>query len=352
MSRYKSHNRHKRFGVPRRIWVLLVAVIAISIAGVVMAHALYNRGLQPVSEVQQTQVFTVKTGSTAKQTAESLEEAGLIKSAWAMELYVHSKELSEKLKAGTYALSPDQGTISIVKTLSGGNVATRLVTILPGQRIDQVQATLINSGFKPDDVEQALQPGQYSDVPVLALKPDNINTLEGILWPDSFQKDASTTPQQIIRESLLAMGDHLTTDVQAAFAKEGLTTYQGLILASIIIQEVNKPADQAQAAQVFLKRLNSGIMLGSDVTARYGAVVVGKAPSLTYDSPYNTLLHKGLPPTPISSISQNSLDAATHPAGTDWLFFVAGDDGTTYFSKTNEEHEALSQKYCHKLCGR
>jgi len=103
---------------------------------------------------------------------------------------------------------------------------------------------------------------------------------------------------------------------------------------------------------VFLKRLRSGISLGSDVTARYGAIAAGRAPSLTYESPYNTLLHKGLPPTPISTINKQSLDAAAHPAATDWLFFVAGDNGTTYFSKTNEEHEALSQKYCHKLCGR
>jgi len=90
--------------------------------------------------------------------------------------------------------------------------------------------------------------------------------------------------------------------------------------------------------------------LGSDVTARYGSILAGREPSLTYDSPYNTLLHKGLPPTPISNVSASSLNAVAYPANTDWLFFVAGDDGVTHFSKTLDEHEALAKQYCHKLC--
>jgi UPF0755 protein len=123
-------------------------------------------------------------------------------------------------------------------------------------------------------------------------------------------------------------------------------------LASIITQEVNKPAEQAQAAQVFLTRIKMGVMLGSDPTAKYGSIIAGRSPSLTYDSPYNTALHTGLPPGPISTVTLSALNATTHPAATDWLYFVAGDDGTTYFSKTLDEHQALTDKYCHKLCGR
>jgi UPF0755 protein len=90
--------------------------------------------------------------------------------------------------------------------------------------------------------------------------------------------------------------------------------------------------------------------LGSDVTAYYGSILAGKTPSIHYDTPYNTLLHTGLPPGPISNVSDSSLDAVANPVPTDWLYFVAGDDGTTHFSKTLEEHEALTQQYCHKLC--
>ncbi|HZL08189.1 MAG TPA: endolytic transglycosylase MltG, partial [Candidatus Dormibacteraeota bacterium] len=191
----------------------------------------------------------------------------------------------------------------------------------------------------------------YSDLPALAYKPANVTTLEGLLWPDSFQKNSSTAPSFIIRESLVEMGQHLTPDVQAAFASEGLTTYQGLTLASIVEQEVNKPTDQTQVAQVFLSRLKANTTLGSDVTANYGAIEAGQPPNLRYDSPYNTLIHNGLPPSPISTVSLNALTAAAHPAATNWLYFVTGDNGTTYFSTNLQDHQTQTQQYCHKLCG-
>ncbi len=338
-------------GVPRRIWWLVVILVTLAMVGMVVARQVYTQGLKPVSSSQSTQIFTVKKGASLKQIAADLQDARLIRSAWSFELYVHSKELSGKLQAGTYALSPSAGVQSIAKTLTQGRVTTKLVTILPGRRIDQVRADLINAGFDPDAVDRALDPNNYGDLPVLAFKPSSVNSLEGLLWPDSYQKQPETDPSVIIRQSLQAMGDHLTADVQAAFAAQGLTTYQGVTLASIVVQEVDKPSDQATAAQVFLSRLKAGTPLGSDVTVRYGAIAAGREPSLDYDSAYNTHVHPGLPPTPISSISACGLAAATHPAATDWLFFVSGDDGTTYFSHTQAEHDALTQKYCHKLCG-
>ena len=340
-----------RSRVPKRIWWLLTALISLVVIGVLISRQVYDNDLAPVSDSQQRQIFTVEKGSTVKEIAVDLEDAHLIRSAWAFQLYVHSKELNTQLQAGTYALSPSQSTPDIVTTLTHGKVATKLVTILPGRRIDQVRADLINAGFAPAAVDRALDPAQYRDLPALAYKPDHVNTLEGLLWPDSYQKQPDTDPAVIIRESLVAMGERLTPDVQAAFAAQGLTTYQGLILTSTVGQEVSKPGDQAQAAQVFLKALKIGMMLGSDSTTKYGAIAAGQRPNLNHDSPYNTLVHTGLPPTPISTISISSLHAATHPAATDWLYFVSGDDGTTYFSKTIEEHEALTQKYCHELCG-
>ena len=329
----------------------LILVGLLVVAGLVTYHE-YSQGLQPVNADQTTQLFTINTGSSVKQIAGDLQKAHLIRASWPFELYVTSHHLAAKLQAGTYAFSPSEGTAPIVATLTGGRTSSRLVTILPGKRIDQIQADLINDGFTPNDVAAALNPAQYSDLPALALKPAGVTTLEGLLWPDSFQKDATTSASDIVRQSLQETGQHMTSDVQAAFAAEGLSPYQGLILTSIITQEVAKSADQPQVAQVFLSRLKTGMMLGSDVTAIYGSVSAGHQPSLTYDSPYNTLLHTGLPPTPISNVTLSALTAATHPASTNWLYFVAGDDGTTYFSNTLQEHQALTQKYCHKLCGR
>jgi UPF0755 protein len=353
MARYAFGQSHRgRSRLPRRLLYLAISILAVLAVGTIIVRGVYSKGLGPVSKDQTTQVFTVRMGSSVKVIADDLQQKHLIKSAWAMQRYVHSKELEDKLQAGTYAFSPSQGTAAIVSTLTKGKVSTNLITILPGRRIDQVRADLINDGFAPVDVDKALEPAQYTDVPVLSFKPASVPTLEGLLWPDSYQKDAGTSASAIIRESLVAMGEHLTAEVQQAFAAQGLSPYQGLTLASIVTQEVNKPTDQAQAAQVFLTRIKMGMMLGSDVTANYGAIISGRAPNLNYDSPYNTLQHPGLPPGPISTVTLSSINATTHPAATDWVYFVAGDDGTTYFSKTLEEHQALTEKYCHKLCGR
>lgn len=349
MAHYSAHRKKHR--LPRRVVGLFICLLLIAVGGVLVSRHIYDLDLRPVNTNQNTTIFTVSPGSSVKQIADQLEQAHLIRSSWAFQLYVHSQDNADQLQAGTYALSPSQDMSSIVDTLAKGKVATRLVTIVPGLRIDQIRADLINDGFSPASVDRALNPSLYSDLPVLAFKPTNVNTLEGLLWPDSFEKQPNTDPSVIIRESLTEMGDELTPTVQAAFASEGLTTYQGLTLASIVMQEVSNPTDQTQVAQVFLSRLKANMMLGSDVTADYGAIVAGQAPNLNYNSPYNTLLHTGLPPTPISNINASALSAVVHPAATSYLYFVTGDNGTTYFSTTLQQQQANTQAYCHKLCG-
>ncbi len=350
MAHYYTHEKKRKF--PKRIARLFLVLIVLSISGIIIARHIYNTDLAPVSKSQQTQIYTVKSGSSVKEIADGLEQSHLIRSSWAFQLYVHSKDNATDLQAGTYALSPSQSMPSIVDTITKGKVTSNLVTILPGQRIDQIRASLINDGFTPNSVDNALNNlSQYSDVSVLAFKPADVNNLEGFLWPDSFQRQPDTDPSVIVRESLVETGQHMTSDVQAAFASEGLSPYQGITLSSIILQEVGKATDQPQVAQVFLSRIKQGMMLGSDVTANYGAINAGLAPNLNYDSSYNTLLHTGLPPTPISNMNKSSLYAATHPAATNWLYFVAGDDGTTHFSTTLQQQQSDKQAYCHKLCG-
>jgi UPF0755 protein len=328
-----------------------VVVAAVIAGGILYSKHVYDQDLQAVSSSQKSQVVTIKQGASVQDIAKQLRQARLIRSTTAFDVYVRGKGVSSKLQAGSFAFSPNEDVPTIVGILTKGRVSTELVTILPGERIDQVRASLINYGFSPNDVDSALDPAQYSDLPVIAYKPAGANTLEGLLWPDSWYKDATSPPSAIIRQSLEEMNQHLTSDIQTSFANEGLSVYQGLTLASVVIQEVNKPTDQTQAAQVFLSRLKAGGKLGSDVTALYGSIEAGGAPNLSYDSPYNTLLHPGLPPTPISTVNDSALAAVAHPANTNWLYFVTGDDGTTYFSTTYQEHQAQTQQYCHKLCG-
>lgn len=338
--------------VPRRLIIVGILLLVLMVGAVVAVRHMYNQNLKPVSTNQQTKIVTIVSGSSTKQIAKQLADQKLIHNAWVFEWYVHSKELGDKLQAGTYALAPSQNLPQIVTTLTQGRVTTRLVTILPGRRIDQVRADLINDGFAPAAVDAALQPEQYRNLPAMAYVPAGTKTLEGLLFPDSFQRTEETDPTAVIRESLKEMGDHLPASLQSAFAAQGLSVFQGITLASIVEKEVSKQSDREQVAQVFLLRLKQGMSLGSDVTALYGSIIAGKNPSLSYDSPYNTRIHTGLPVGPISTVSEDALRAVANPAKTDWLYFVSGDDGTTYFERTYEQHQADAQQYCHELCGR
>jgi peptidoglycan lytic transglycosylase G len=335
---------------PKRVVILiLVCIIGVLAATAIIRH-IYSESLKPVSaHSQQAKLITIAPGASADKIANQLKTAGLIRSAWAFKLYVSSKEVRDELQAGTYSFDAGQSVAQIVSQLTHGKVATDLVTIVPGQRLAQVRSALLNYGFKESDVDAALDPNNHLANPALVDKPDAAN-LEGYIYPDSYQKTAATTPQQIIEESLSEMNKQLTPALRDDLAAQGLSTYQGIILASIVEQEVSNPSDRAQVAQVFISRLHQSMTLGSDVTAYYGALLAGQKASTIYDSPYNTLIHKGLPPTPISNVSASSLQAVAHPAATDWLYFVTGDDGITHFSHTLEEHNAATAQYCHKLC--
>lgn len=342
--------RSKKGSVPRRVLLIFAVLLLLAVGAAAAVQRWYAVNLAPVNASTQKQYITIVPGSTLNQIAEQLQSAGLIRSDQAFIWYVSAHNARDKLQAGTYSFRPNQTTNEIADEIIAGKVATDLITILPAQRLDQIRAAFIKAGFKAAAVDRALDPAQYrSNFPALADNPPNAS-LEGFLYPDSFQKTATTDPKTIIEESLAEMQKHLTPDIRAGFAKHGLTVYQGVTLASIVEQEVPGQNDRNKAAQVFLKRLSIGMILGSDVTAYYGAIKDGVPPSVTYDSPYNTRIHKGLPPGPISNVSSSSLLAVAHPANTDWLYFVAGDDGTTHFAKTEAEHEANVSKYCHKLC--
>ncbi len=335
--------------------VLLVSLFVV-LASVFLIRREYNQNLRPVSASQKNVIFTVQKGASVQEVGASLKEAGLIRSSWAFEWYFRTNNLREYLKAGTYNLRPNLSVSEIADVITQGRVATDLVTIIPGLRLDQVRSTLIDKyGFSAASVDAALDPSNYNDHPALVDKPKNAS-LEGYLYPESFQKTAETNPQTIIRSSLDQMQKYLTPELRAGIVRQGLTVHQGVILASVIEQEVSDGADKKTVAQVFLKRLKEGRLLQSDATASYGAVLSGEANRLNreellmYDSKYNTYLHKGLTPTPISNVSISSLEAVSNPSKTDYLYFVSGDDGKTYFSRTLAEHEALTKEHCTQLC--
>lgn len=332
--------------------VLIVVVSVITLVGV---RRYYDENLKPVSATEQLVEVEIPVGATLSDVSQILSDKKLIKNKRVFEQYVRNNGASEDIKAGTYELSPSYSVPEIVSILTNGKIVNKLLTILPGARIDQVKKTFQNAGYSEEEIAEAFNPANYTNHPALVDKPVEAS-LEGYLYPESFQRTAETTATEIVTKSLNETQKRLTPQVREAFTRQGLSVHKAVILASVVEREVSSDEDRAQVAQVFLKRLNEGIRLQSDATAKYGAVLDGKpdlgyAETLRYSSAYNTYQNDGLPPGPVSNVSGSALNAVANPASTDWLFFVSGDDGKTYFSRTIEEHEALTKQYCTELCG-
>ena len=343
----------RRFGKPRHFllsWpVLLIAAIIIFGGGFLAVRGWYNRNLGAVSSSTQVVYFPISPGSSLQEIADDLKGVHLIRSATAFETYVRGRQLYSKMQAGTYALSPSMSTPQIVDKIVKGEVSRSYVTILPGKTIKQIRETFKQAGYADAELDAAFNPATYPDETILNYLPTGA-TLEGLLYPDSFQKEATTPAQTLIRESLEEMQKYLTPDIITGFSTQGLNPYQGITLASIVYAESGDAEAQPTVAQVFLLRLSQGMALGSDVTAFYAANLAGQGKTLGVDSPYNTRIHTGLPPGPIGTFNGTALKAVAHPSNTDYLFFVAGDNGAIHFSHTEAEHEQAIKQYCTKEC--
>jgi UPF0755 protein len=176
---------------------------------------------------------------------------------------------------------------------------------------------------------------------------------EGLFYPDTYIFDPDDSDTSIYRRASQAMQKQLMAAWEQKDAASPLKTpYDLLTLASIVEKETGRSSDRSLISAVFLNRLNLNMPLQTDPTVIYG---IGpkfdgnlRKADLRKDSPYNTYMHKGLPPTPIAMPSKESLLAVVHPAKSDAVYFVARGDGTSHFSKTYKEHESAVDQFQRK----
>jgi UPF0755 protein len=256
---------------------------------------------------------------------------------------------SAELKAGDFELSPGWDVAKIVDALVEGKEASTLFTITPGIRIDQIKKRMIKANFNQTSVDNAFVTDLYRDHPLIAELPAGA-TLEGYIFPETYSLTKSSTPTDIIRQSLDLLEQSITVEMRAGYKAHGLTTFQAVTLASIVEKEVSNTNDRKVVAQIFLRRLDEGIALGSDATYYYASAVFGGEPFPDLDSPYNTRKYAGLPPGPINNVSKTALEAVAFPSTTNYLFFVTGDDGVNHYTSTEAEHNQAVKQYCKVSC--
>lgn len=319
---------------PRRRLLVLAGLIATA-SLVLLGYLQYRLALRPVGEGT-ARIFEVQTGQSAPSIATALKTTGLIRDRNAFITYINFHGLRGRLKAGTYSLSPFLSGPDIAQALAAGKTLTRRLVIPEGSRLSQIQDLARQQGIPAADFQAALKAPHAQAF--LAGKPAAVD-LEGYLFPDSYEINAHTTAAILVDQMLAAFGDRVGPEYTQAFAGQGLSLHQGLTLASIVEREVSNPSDRPIVAQVFLKRYRAGQPLGSDVTTAYAAALLGVPFNLDLNSPYNTRKFAGLPPGPICSPGLSALDAVAHPAATDYLYFLAGKDGKTYFARTYAEHQ-------------
>lgn len=344
------HVSSSAIGVPpsappkkRKLW-LLILIVHFSIIGLVIisASVWYKTQLRPLTKEDTYHVITVPSGATSQSIADSLEEKKIIRSSSAFLWHVKISR-KQALQAGSYRLSSRLSTPEITAILADGKVSTVDVLIAPGLRLSQIKKELIDAGFEQADIERALR-AAYNHPLVKNLDKDL--PLEGYLFPDTYKIGPDTTAAQLVTLMLDTFGNRITTEIEAGLKKQGLTLQEGIILASIVQKEVSDYPTQQKVAQVFLKRLEEGRVLGSDVTYMYAAAETGQTASPELNSPYNTRKEAGLPPSAISNFNLDALKAVANPANTSYNYFVAGDNGITYFSDTLEQHEAYTRQHC------
>jgi len=292
------------------------------------------------------QSFVIETGESVFTISTHLQAAGLIREASTFRVYLVWTGLDTSVQAGNYRLSPAMTAIEIAHALQDSTPSEVAFGVLAGWRMEEIAAALPTSGL--EITPEAFLSAARSPSAPLGFWPAGASA-EGFLFPDTYTLQRSTTADQLVSVLLQGFASNLTPEISDGIASQGLSLYQGVILASIIQREAIRADEQPVIASVFLNRIAIGMKLDSDPTLQYAlGYNIDQGTWWTnplsledkqVQSPYNTYLDAGFPPTPISNPSLGALQAVANPAQTNYIYFRTRCDGSGYhaFAETLEQ---------------
>jgi len=297
----------------------------------------FEREISPISPSDTGSVrVEIPAGARVQQIAGILVDKGLARDTLTTDIAIVMSGDSSKLKAGAYALSRSMSVKQMIEVLATGKTDTVVVSIPEGFTMAQIAQRLADDKLvgKLDFIRTAATEGQNFSFQDGFAPPRN---LEGFLYPLTYTVVRGSSPQQIARQMLTEF------DRQIFLEHPEVTDWQQTItIASMVEREAKVDQDRPLIASVYYNRLRLGMPLQCDATVQY-ALPVHKArlmySDLRIDSPYNTYLHRGLPPGPICNPGRLSIEAAIAPANTDYLYYVAGPSGQHIFSRTLAEQD-------------
>jgi UPF0755 protein len=321
---------------------LVIGVLVVVVGVVIAVFVLYQQQTGGSPNGAPVKVL-IKPLSTGQQIARTLREDGVVGSDFAFRVYLKLRGGGQELKAGEYDLRRDMPFDDLVSTLKRGpKIAFVRLTLPEGFTVTQT-AQRVGEVTKvtAQDFLQAANPLTIRP-PIL---PDGVSSLEGFLYPETYYVIEKEAAPDLVRRLVDEFGRR-TADLPWERAQAlGRTPYEVLVIASMIEREAQDPKEAPLVSAVIYNRLRTNMPLGIDATIRYG-IDKPTGPllrsELDRDTPYNTRLHAGIPPTPIANPGATAIRAALEPADSDALYFVRVADCRHHFF-TNSYQEFLAK---------
>jgi UPF0755 protein len=332
----EADRRHRR-----RVWVVvaLVVLIPLLVFGSIAAWFLYQ--LDPPGRSGETVEVRVDDGWSVSRIGDELVDHDVVGSSLVFSVYSRLKSNSD-FQAGTYQLRRDMGVRDAVSALEDGpHLDFSELAVPPGLQVTEV-ATRV--GEVPGRSSEAFIAAVRSGAKRSKYQPAGNTSLEGLLWPDTYRVADTDDEIDVLGSMVSEFEGHADALGLERATTQGRTPYEILTIASLIEAEAKVDEDRPLIASVIYNRLRENMKLQIDATVLYASgdptKVTITADDLEMDSPYNTYVRDGLPPTPIGSVSDASLQAALAPADTPYFFYVIGDaEGRHKFAETGEQHE-------------
>ncbi len=323
----------------RRHWLTLIAALVLMLP--IVGWGCLQLPLAKLSPGS----LELPVGSSAVQLGKLLrDEHGMTLPVWAFRWLARINDSAARLQAGEYALGDAETVGSLLQRIVAGDVVRRRVALIEGWTFREVQAALNRSdrlrhelkGLGQDQIRGRLGIARPS--------------LEGLFLADTYEYVAGMSDVDILKLAHQRMEAVLSE----AWSKRApdlpyVAPYEALIMASLVEKETGRADERDDIAAVFVRRLRLGMRLQTDPTVIYalGEQFDGniRKADLALDSPYNTYVYAGLPPTPIALCGADALHASLHPAQSDALYFVARGDGSSEFSNDLGAHERAVDRY-------
>jgi UPF0755 protein len=317
-------------------------IFSISVSSIV-AILIVMGYLSPMNRSAKPKRFDVPPGATANSIAKRLAREKLIRNPSLFRWAIRLSGASRDLKAGSYHLSASMSPLQIIENLRSGSVLLRRFVVPEGLTLAQIGELWETEGFGTveafDRVARDPRWREMYDI--------DGETLEGYLFPNTYQVADGTPIERLIEMMLDEFDRRWTLALSEEAESLGFSTHEIITLASIIEKEAQADDERPIISAVYHNRLRRGWRLDADPTVLYALGNPKRRLTLAdlkVNSPYNTYLHRGMPPGPICNPGLASILAALRPAQASYLYFVAIGGGRHYFSKTLAEHKRMIRK--------